>query len=385
MDYLDNLVFVLWVFMAWYLPKLEEGSNHVSNNPASTGVVKNLAQVYYQLGVLHESLMEHAKAAMNYREAIRINPKYAPAYFKLGKNYILANRYQNAIQPLEQAIGLNPEETTAHIYLGWVNNQLGRYEEAAESLKKALSFSAVCPSCKVRHRRFQNLPALPAQADIWESESDDAQKSASGHPVSFGNTSNQETESGRPISFGNASNQNAESGHPVSFGNTEENYPIRPTNRNNATSSGQNRKSCNPVENIMFDGISLVDAKLAVTFYRYGLSHIKLEEYFPAIMELTEAIRLDPEFSDAHYALGLAYERLGMQKEAVKEFISALKDKPGYHEAKFKLSEEMPLSELKELLPDQFEDTTPLRQDTSNHLSLTLKPRIPYSILISQN
>ena len=371
---MDILVAAIWIFMAWYLPRLEEGVHQDFNGTSGKGAVKNLAQVYFQLGVMHESLKEYVKAVASYKETIRINPKYAPAYFKLGKNYILANRYQNAIKPLQQAIGLNPEETTSHIYLGWVNNQLGHHEEAAESLQKALVYSALCSSCGVRHHHYQNFQSLPAHADNEEKESILASlqkvEANESHSASFGNSIvEQISKTAVPVSFGNAITT-----EPAVNINSPKNDP--------GISSNQ---SDNPAENIAFDGVNLYDASLAVTFYRYGISHFKLEEYFPAIMELTEAIRLDPEFFDAHYALGLAYERLGMKKEAVQGFLAALKDKPAYHEAKFKLGDDISLSDLKRLLPEHFENADSTELSHRKSKVPTLKPRIPYLVLASHN
>ena len=331
---MDYVVISFWAFLAWYLPKLEEGQNHEGSvDRLDNTTVKNLDQVYFQLGLVHESMMQHMRAVVNYKEAVRINPRMERAHFGIGKNYILAKRYEKAIKPLERAYKLNPEETLTTIYLGWVNSQLGNHDKAAEILKKALNYSALCPSCGIRHHKHADMAAsaviqIPSGKPGDESGKNGVEQEAKPVPPA-------------PVSFGNAIEKTAL-------------LSTKPANDKTGDDKAGASSSETQGLKIEFDGQNLIDARLAVTLYRYGLAHIKMEEYFPAMVELSEAVRLDPEFSDAHYALGLAYERMGMHKESVAEYILALKDKPAFHEAKFKLEEEVTLEELKRLLPDHF-------------------------------
>lgn len=309
---MEYFVFSFWAFLAWYLPKLEEGKKHEDSIGSSNGAgVRNLDSVYFQLGLVHESMMQYMRAVVNFKEAARINPRMDKAHFGIGKNYILAERYEKAIKPLEKAVKLNPDEILASIYLGWVNSQLGNHDKAAEILKKALSFSATCPSCGIKHHKN----AAMAETAIIQIPAQSV---------------------------------------PISFGDAVEKTALLSTDHANDHDTVAPPKPEEQGLKIEFNGQNLIDAKLAVTLYRYGLAHIKMEEYFPAMIELTEAVRLDPGFTDAHFALGLAYERMGMQKESVVEYVLALKDKPAFHEAKFKLEEEMTLDELKRLLPEHF-------------------------------
>lgn len=343
---MDYVVISFWAFLAWYLPKLEAGQDHEGPvERLDNTTVRNLDQVYFQLGLVHESMMQHMRAVVNYKEAVRINPRMERAHFGIGKNYILAKRYEKAIKPLERAYKLNPEETLTSIYLGWVNSQLGNHDKAAEILKQALNYSALCPSCGIRHHKNADMAAsaviqIPSGKQGNESGNNGEAKPATPAPVSFGNA----IEKSALLSTKPANDKTGDDKAEVS-----------------STSETQGLK-------IEFDGQNLIDARLAVTLYRYGLAHIKMEEYFPAMVELSEAVRLDPEFSDAHYALGLVYERMGMHKESVAEYILALKDKPAFHEAKFKLEEEVTLDELKRLLPEHFaQEETPAATKHLHH------------------
>lgn len=348
---MDYVVISFWAFLAWYLPKLEAGQDHESPvERLDNTTVKNLDQVYFQLGLVHESMMQHMRAVVNYKEAVRINPRMERAHFGIGKNYILAKRYEKAIKPLERAYKLNPEETLTSIYLGWVNSQLGNHDKAAEILKQALNYSALCPSCGIKHHKNAYMAA---SAVIQIPKGNESGK-------------NGVEQEARPVAPA-----------PVSFGNAIEKSALLSTKPAN-DKTGDDKAGASTAETqglkIEFDGQNLIDARLAVTLYRYGLAHIKMEEHFPAMVELNEAVRLDPEFSDAHYALGLVYERMGMHKESVAEYVLALKDKPAFHEAKFKLEEEVTLDELKRLLPEHFaQEETPRATKHPHHHTLPAK------------
>jgi tetratricopeptide (TPR) repeat protein len=52
-----------------------------------------------------------------------------------------------------------------------------------------------------------------------------------------------------------------------------------------------------------------------------------------AIKEYQMAIKLDPNYADAHYNLGLAYQKTGRLDDAVKEYQIAASLKPEYASA----------------------------------------------------
>lgn len=67
-------------------------------------------------------------------------------------------------------------------------------------------------------------------------------------------------------------------------------------------------------------------------FYSKGEANYKAGKYEAAVKDLTEAVKLSPDWEDPHYVLGLALTETGKLKEAIQEFKQvvnlAIKDEP---------------------------------------------------------
>ncbi len=67
-------------------------------------------------------------------------------------------------------------------------------------------------------------------------------------------------------------------------------------------------------------------------FYTNGEANYKAGKYEAAVKDLTEAVKLSPDWEDPHYVLALALTETGKLKEAIEEFKQvvklALKDEP---------------------------------------------------------
>ncbi len=80
--------------------------------------------------------LSDAEAA--YREAVRTNPKFAPAQFGLGNVYVRQGRLAEAEAAYRAAIAADPTMAAAHMNLGVVYYQLGSLSKAAEAYDAAL-------------------------------------------------------------------------------------------------------------------------------------------------------------------------------------------------------------------------------------------------------
>ena len=71
----------------------------------------------------------------------------------------------------------------------------------------------------------------------------------------------------------------------------------------------------------------------AEAHYMLGLAYSKLGMEKEAIKSYKQAIKIDPDLAIAHYKLGLAYGKSGMYEEAIESFKQAIKIDPDHAEA----------------------------------------------------
>jgi tetratricopeptide (TPR) repeat protein len=94
------------------------------------------------LANFHFALQEWEPAIHHYREAIRINPEYAPAYNQLGYAYRYTGRYAEAEAAFQKYIDLIPNEPNPYDSYAELLMKTGRFEESIEKYRKALEMDA---------------------------------------------------------------------------------------------------------------------------------------------------------------------------------------------------------------------------------------------------
>ncbi len=67
--------------------------------------------------------------------------------------------------------------------------------------------------------------------------------------------------------------------------------------------------------------------------FSQGTGLLNSGEYNSAIPYLKEALLIKPDYADAHYNLGLAYQRLGRQQEAIISYKETIRLNPNYSKA----------------------------------------------------
>src|SRR5262245_19350493 len=74
-------------------------------------------------------------------------------------------------------------------------------------------------------------------------------------------------------------------------------------------------------------------AEEAASCYRSGIRCLESDEPEDARLALERAVELDPGLAEAHFALGLAWSKLGDVRQATQAYLAALRCRPGYAEA----------------------------------------------------
>lgn len=93
----------------------------------------------------------------------------------------------------------------------------------------------------------------------------------------------------------------------------------------------------NVIEALRDEPMANADLRLEKAYYYYGTTLIQLGEYEDAVSYLKEALRIKRDDSDTHYALAVAYEKLGSTANQKKSLENALAFVPSMPEANYDL------------------------------------------------
>ncbi len=89
------------------------------------------------LGAVHAASGDQALAAEQFREALKLDPKYFPALTGLGNLLARAGDHQTAVPLLRQAAAVRPKAWEARFLLGSAMNRLDQFAEARTELELA--------------------------------------------------------------------------------------------------------------------------------------------------------------------------------------------------------------------------------------------------------
>lgn len=89
------------------------------------------ALIFHNLGVIAQQRGQHGQAAARFREAILLQPGYAPSRLLLGSSLLALGRKSEAVGELKRAVNLLPEEPQARL-------QLARAYEASDNWPNAV-------------------------------------------------------------------------------------------------------------------------------------------------------------------------------------------------------------------------------------------------------
>lgn len=72
------------------------------------------------------------------------------------------------------------------------------------------------------------------------------------------------------------------------------------------------------------------DKNTAIYWYNLGVDYDEAGMYKEAIEAYKQAIRIKPDYAEAHYNMGVLNNKLGMDKEAIEAYKQAVRIKPDY-------------------------------------------------------
>jgi tetratricopeptide (TPR) repeat protein len=95
------------------------------------------ARVCYERGNAYFANLDYDNAIIAYSDAIKLDPKYAPAYLKRGLVWYYKPDHGVAINDYNDAIQLNPKDGEAYYNRGSAYKKLGKNAEAQADFEKA--------------------------------------------------------------------------------------------------------------------------------------------------------------------------------------------------------------------------------------------------------
>jgi len=105
------------------------------------GLDRNTTFAHHAMGCIHRIHGNHQAGLESLREAIRIDPNYAPAYAQAGNQMVLLGDAKAAIPLAEKSAELDPNHPSFGVFL-WVKGRahfvLGEYEDAVEALQESV-------------------------------------------------------------------------------------------------------------------------------------------------------------------------------------------------------------------------------------------------------
>jgi adenylate cyclase len=101
----------------------------------------NTTLAHHPMGCIHRIRNNHPAALKSFKEAIRIDPNFAPAYAQAGNEMVFLGDAKGAVGMAEKAIELSPKDPSIGVFF-WVKGRayfaMRDYKKAAEALQESV-------------------------------------------------------------------------------------------------------------------------------------------------------------------------------------------------------------------------------------------------------
>jgi tetratricopeptide (TPR) repeat protein len=228
----------------------------------------NYAAAYNNRGVTYRNLKQYERAIDDFNHALEIKFGNTLAYYNRGITYYLLKEYQRAIRNFDSALELNPKDTSAYFGRGTARYRLKEYEQAIQDFNHALTLDA---------------------KNNW---------SYHNRGVSFLGLGN--------IKQGLADCIKAQGINPTYVGHAW--MALWSEMCLNQAGEGEAEK---------FEAIAAVDPKHHIAYICRGVALWLRGNFEQSLIELEQAILLEPDEWDKYFWAGMACASLGRDQEAV--------------------------------------------------------------------
>jgi tetratricopeptide (TPR) repeat protein len=263
-------------------------------DPKYSAHATELARAYVRRGLTYGEQEDYDRAAAEYTKAIRLDPKNAPAYKRRARAYRLGKKYDLAIADCSEALLLNPEDAAAYKERGRAYAAKGEHDLAVAEYTRAI-----------------DLQPKDAQLFCYRGDAHKAQEA-------FGRAVADYTKAVRlKPRYAVAFNQRGSAHHRLhqyvqAIGDFTKAIRLRPKDPIAYSNRGWSYLQIKDEKKAAADfrrAIRLAP-KYAVAYRGRALAYTRQKNYMRAVRDCSRAIRLDPKYAGAYHTRGKAYERL---------------------------------------------------------------------------
>jgi len=269
----------------------------------------------YAFGVKDLESGNFEEAEAKFDEAIKLNPNNALLYNELGYVHYLQGRIKESIKEYTKAIELKPDYSTAYNNLAGAYDEIGKLDKAVDAYKKALELK---PNYAIVHN---NLGHTYIKLNNISAALEHLNKSIKIDPYFFSAYNN----------LGNAYIK--QNNFDEAIKNLEKAKSINPEAAKTLNRLGyayyKNGNTDQSLSNLKLAIEEVSDNKIKSEInYNLGLVYYNLKDYTNAIDKYQEAIKLKPDYAEAHRNLAFAYKDNNNSLKAIEQLKLYLKKFP---------------------------------------------------------
>ena len=288
----------------------------------ATELKPDYAEAYFNLGEALDRANKADEAIAAYNQALKINPRDSEAWYNLGVAYYNRERYKEAAVAYKQAVAVKNDDVDANLNLADAHRQLQEFDTAVVVYENAIALNKNEPA-EERAEVFSKYGYCAGKANQWDKSvaalDESARLNGNDDAVDYANLS---------WGYNNAAKVDAKAKNEAEAKNKyveakkagQKGTELDPKNEaaqfnlgNAAAQLGEEEVAINAFKT----AVSL-RSDWAEGYNGLGMAYRMFADFKNAETALSQALRINDNFADAHANMAIALLGLNRKKEAKK-------------------------------------------------------------------